>query len=132
MMDAFRVMRHMYPDLTEALFQDHLASMVHRGYSMLGVVKEQVPGYVGVAGYWIGYRLYCGKYIQVDNLVILPEHRGQGVGKLIMDEIKVIGHEEQCKRVLLDSYVENFEAHRFFYREGFIARGYHMNYLFDE
>ena len=27
--------------------------------------------------------------------------------------------------MMLDAYVENFKAHKFYYREGFIARGFH-------
>ena len=128
MLAAFEVMSHMYPDLSQDEFLELLAGMVHKGYSMIGVIDEQGKC-IGAAGYWIGVRLYCRKFIQIDNLVVLPEKRGKQAGKMMMDEIKQIGREEGCQRVILDTYVENFDAHRFFYREGFIIRGYHMNFI---
>ncbi|MCE3232989.1 MAG: family N-acetyltransferase [Rickettsiaceae bacterium] len=123
---AFPVLAHMYPDMSQEEYRNILPERVNNGYRMLGVFDDEKC--VCSAGFWISYRFYCGKFIQLDNMVSLPDYRSKGVGKLVTDFIKNLGITDGCNKVLIDTYVENFNAHRFFLREGFIIRGYHLNY----
>lgn len=126
MISVFPVLGYMYPDMTKKEYIKILPERIDNGYRMLGVFDGEKC--VCSAGFWISYRFYCGKFIQLDNMVTLPDYRGQGVGKLVTNFIKLTGKSEGCEKVLIDTYVENFDAHRFFFREGFIIRGYHLNY----
>jgi GNAT superfamily N-acetyltransferase len=126
MLSVFDVLSHMYPSMTKEEYDSITPDRVKDGYRMLGVFDGEKC--VCTGGFWISYRFYCGKFIQLDNMVTIPKYRSKGVGKLITDQIKNIGKTEGCAKVLIDTYVENFEAHRFFFREGFIIRGYHLNY----
>jgi GNAT superfamily N-acetyltransferase len=128
MLAVFHVLAHMYPDMTYEEYASILPDRLSGGYRMLGVFDGDKC--VCTGGFWVSFRFYCGKFIQLDNMVTLPEYRSKGVGKLVTDWIKETGKSEACERVLIDTYVENFEAHRFFFREGFIIRGYHLNYNF--
>jgi GNAT superfamily N-acetyltransferase len=126
MFAAFDILSHMYPDMPRTEYEKIIPERVQNGYRMLGVFDGEKC--VCSAGFWISYRFYCGKFIQLDNMVVIPEYRSKGVGKLVIDFIKNTGKTEACTKVLIDTYVENFDAHRFFFREGFIIRGYHLNY----
>ena len=43
-----------------------------------------------------------------------------------MDWLEAEAKRKGCKILMLDAYVENFSGHKFYYREGFIARGFHF------
>jgi len=98
-----------------------------QGYRMIGAYDEEQEKCIGAAGFWIGTRFYCGKFIQLDNMMVLPELRSRKLGRQMVEFVKEIGRAEGCSRILVDTLVENHAAHRFFLREGFIIRGYHLN-----
>ncbi len=81
---------------------------------------------VAVAGYWILTRFYAGRMIQVGNLIVNKDHRKLGIAKIIMSEIEKIGKEKGCTESILDSYMKNSEAHKFFFREGYVIKGFHF------
>lgn len=124
----FPVLRQMYPNLTESEYQEVLPERVVQGYRMIAVMDES-DKVQAVAGYWIGYRFYCKKFLQIDNMVADQNRTIKGCGKLLLDWVKNKAEEEGCQRILLDTFVENFDAHRLFIREGFIARGYHLTLI---
>jgi GNAT superfamily N-acetyltransferase len=80
----------------------------------------------GVTGFWIGNKLWCGKYLEIDNFVVAKAFRSQGIGKAIIDYLKQKAVEENCSMVALDSYTTNFKAHKLFYNEGFGPKGFHF------
>jgi GNAT superfamily N-acetyltransferase len=81
---------------------------------------------VGISGFWIRTRLWCGKQLDVDNFVVKPNLRGGGVGQKIVAWLEARALDEQCELMVLDTYVSYFLAQRFYYRNGFTNTGYHM------
>ena len=113
-------------ELTDISLEDYkqmLTEMVPHNYFQ--VVIYEGDNLLGVSGYWICTKIYSGKYIEIDNLVIDKEHRSKNIGKLLVDWMIEEGKRNNCQTMMLDAYVENFKAHKFYYREGFIARGFH-------
>lgn len=102
------------------MFHDMLAN----NYKMVGVFAGDKC--VGVSGYWIGTKLYSGKYLEMDNVVVDAEHRSAGIGAMLCQYIDNVATENNCKMMMLDAYLENENAHRFYTREGYIKRGYHF------
>ncbi len=82
---------------------------------------------VGVAGYWLGARFYCGEYMDVDNVVVDETLRSQGIGALMMDWLHSKAAETGCKVVVLDSYTTYAGAHRFYFRLGYQILGFHFS-----
>jgi len=82
---------------------------------------------VGVAGYWLGARFYCGEYLDVDNVVVDPALRSQGIGLRMMEWLHERAAALGCKVVVLDSYVTFAGAHKFYFREGYSIIGYHFS-----
>ncbi|HNF72048.1 MAG TPA: GNAT family N-acetyltransferase [Chitinophagaceae bacterium] len=124
MLPQFELIRFLTPDLNEETYSDLLQKMIPHCYAQ--IVARSGDKTVGVSGFWIGHKLYSGPYLEVDNFVVAPDYRNQGVGKVMLDWLTEEGKRRACRYMMLDAYVENFKAHGFYYREGFIARGFHF------
>ena len=124
MLPHLPLIQKLSPQLTVARYMQLLEDMVGHNYYQVALYEGDLC--IAVSGYWISTKLYSGKYIEVDNFVVHEDHRSKGAGKLLLDwmlqEVTVNG----CETAMLDAYVENFKGHHFYYREGFIARGYHF------
>lgn len=124
MLKQFDLLRLLTPDITQPGTQEMLQEMVKNKYRMIGVFDNLVC--VGLSGIWIGTKLYSGKYLEIDNFVTHPGYRSKGIGKLLVNYIDQIAKAENCKCIMLDAYVTNPAAHKFYLREGFIIRGFHF------
>ena len=124
MLPCFWLIQQLYPDMTKNKYKKLLKEMMKGGYRQVVVFKKDKA--VGLSGYWINTKLYCEKYIEPDNVIVDKNHRSKGIGKLIGDWMAEKAEELKCKAIVLDAYVENKGAHRFYLREGFTIRGYHF------
>lgn len=130
MLNTFSVIQELYPSLSVEEYQSELTFMVKHNYSQI-VVKERGK-YLGVCGVWIGNKLWCGKYLEIDNIVVSEKTRGQGVGALMVQFLKQKATDLNCNMMALDSYTTNFKAHKFFYNQGFSPKGFHFINLLDK
>jgi GNAT superfamily N-acetyltransferase len=76
--------------------------------------------------------LWVGKYLELDNIIVREKYRSQGVGKVMFDFLEKKAKEQQCNMLSLDSYTNNFSAHKFFYNEGYAPRGFHFIKLLNK
>src|ERR1700744_405383 len=62
---------------------------------------------IAVSFGWITVRFYSGKQLEVDNVIVDPDIRSQGVGKCFFGFIQqwAVGH--QCRAIELNTYVQN-------------------------
>ncbi|MBK8226696.1 MAG: GNAT family N-acetyltransferase [Flavobacteriales bacterium] len=124
MLPHLNLIQQLTPSLTIAEYRSLLEAMVPHRYAMLAAFEGDAC--LGLSGYWIGHKLYCGRYLEIDNFVVDAKHRSHGIGQLLMDELIRIAQREGCVRVMLDAYLENTAGHRFYERHGFAKRGYHF------
>lgn len=121
---AYKLVIQTNPTLTKAEFNARLKKMLKQGYRCIAMGNDRY--YVGICGFWWGTRLWCGDYIDLDNLVVDEKHRNKNIGKKLVawveNEAKSLG----CAQTGLDCYVTFNEAHRFYFREGYIIKGYHF------
>src|ERR1700739_2616936 len=117
------LIKELTPDLTMDSYKKMLVEMIPHNYFQVAVFDGEKA--IAVSGYWLATKIYCGKYLEIDNFVVAKEYRSQSIGKLLINWMLNEAKESNCQTVLLDAYVENFKAHKFYYREGFIARGFH-------
>lgn len=123
MLPNWQLITQLNPSITEEIYRQHLPEMVaHKYYQVVAYEGETC---VAVSGYWLLTKLYSGKYLEVDNFVVDKNHRNQGVGEQMMKWMEAEARANQCETIMLDADVENFNGHRFYYRQGFIARGFH-------
>ena len=112
------------PDIKQKDYERMLDEMLKQGYRVIGVFDKNKC--IGVSGFRTGTKLYSDKYLEADNVVIDKNYRSKGIGKLLMDWLEAEAKRNRCKTIMLDAYVENFSGHKFYYREGFITRGFHF------
>ena len=131
MLKNLSVLQDLYPSLTLSEYSSELDSMLPHNYGQVGVFEGDIC--LGLSGFWIGTKLWCGKYLELDNIVVSKTQRSQGIGKLLFDFLHKKALENNCTMLSLDSYTTNFNAHKFFYKEGFAPKGFHfINILKDD
>ena len=131
MLKNLRVLQDLYPSLTLSEYSSELDLMLPHNYGQVGVFEGDIC--LGLSGFWIGTKLWCGKYLELDNIVVSKTQRSQGIGKLLFDFLHKKALENNCTMLSLDSYTTNFNAHKFFYKEGFAPKGFHfINILKDD
>ena len=109
-------------DTSKREFKQQLAAMHARGYRCFGAFSG--AQLVGACGLWHGTRFWCGEYIEVDNLVVDQSQRGGGIGALLMRAAEKEAKRLKCSLVMADSYTHNTDSHRFYFREGYIIKGF--------
>lgn len=130
MIQVLSVLQELYPSLTKLQYQKELEFMLKHNYNQVAVYNQEIC--VGVSGFWIGNKLWCGKYLELDNIVVSNYYRGKGVGKLMFNYLEKKAREENCTMLSLDSYTTNYKAHKMFYNEGFAPKGFHFIKVLDK
>ena len=124
MLQQFPLLKQLNSDLTPESYQQMLPEMIKNGYRMIGALNGD--DCMGISGFWINTKIWCGKYIEPDNVVVDKNYRSAGIGKMLIDWIINEGKRLDCKVSTLDSYVSSDKSHRFYFREGYIIKGFHF------
>jgi len=122
--------RFLYPNLTVEKYEDYLSEMVPHNYIQIGVFENGIC--LGITGCWSATKLWTGKYLEIDNFVVNPDHRSKGIGKLLTDYIEEKALALNCSSIVLDAFTGNFAAHRFYYNQGYGPKGFHFVKILDE
>ena len=117
------LIKELTPDVDAANYKKMLQEMIPHNYFQVVVYDGEKQ--VAVSGYWLATKIYCGKYMEIDNFVVSHDYRSKNIGQMLVNWMLEEAQKQGCKAALLDAYVENFKAHKFYYRQGFIARGFH-------
>ena len=94
------------------------------GYQLAYV--EDVRGAVAVAGFRISENLAWGRFLYVDDLVTLAEHRSKGYGAHLLGWMHDFARSQGCRELHLDSGTQRTEAHRFYKQQGMQLSSYHF------
>ena len=62
---------------------------------------------------------FAMRYLHVDQISVRPTAQGQGVGAALIKQAEILARELNVKRIQLDSWGFNTEAHVFFEKIGF-------------
>lgn len=121
---CFPVMAQLRPHLVAADFVARVARMRQEGFHLAYLEDE---GHVrAVAGYRYYDKLFSGRNLYVDDLVTDTTYRSRGYGSRLLawlnDQARVNG----CAQLELDSGVQRFDAHRFYFRERLHVSAYHF------
>jgi len=130
MIAQFEIMKHLYPKFTLEKYESYLIEMIPHNYTQIAVFdKEEI---LGLTGCWSGTKLWSGKYLEVDNFIVHPNHRSKGIGKLLTDFVNQKALDLGCTMIVLDAFTGNFIAHRFYYNQGYEPRGFHFIKMINE
>jgi GNAT superfamily N-acetyltransferase len=120
------VMRELRPKFTSAqMFVQRVQRQQGQGYLLAFV---EADGQIrAVAGYRYLESLFSGKFIYVDDLVTLPSDRSHGFGGQLLDWLVEQARAHDCEQLELDSGVERFDAHRFYFLKRMKIASYHFS-----
>lgn len=124
MLPLYDLIRQLSPGVTEKRYDHLLDDMLAHDYRMVAVFEGETC--VGVSGIWVATKIYSGRYLEMDNVVVAESHRSKGIGKILTDYIEKLALDEHCETMMLDAYLENEKAHTFYERQGFVKKGYHF------
>src|ERR1043166_3383907 len=79
-----------------------------------------------VAGYRILDSLFSGKNLYVDDLVTRDADRSCGYGGQLLDWLAAEARKNECETLELDSGVQRFDAHRFYFSKRMTISSYHF------
>ncbi len=118
---CFPVMAQLRPHLASAEeFVARVARQRAEGYRLLAAWRDGVA--VALAGYRTEENLIHGRFLYVDDLVAAETERRQGLGARLLDAVAGEGRRLGCRRLVLDTALDNVLGHRFYYRQGLVAR----------
>ena len=124
MLAQIEIIRHLYPNISDEKYKFYLEEMIPHNYTQVVVYDGEVC--VGLTGLWYGIKLWCGKYMEIDNFIVHPNHRSKGIAKLLTDYVNQKATDLDCTMIVLDAFTGNFTAHRFYYNQGYNPRGFHF------
>ena len=130
MLEQIETIKFLYPNMTIERYEGFLIDMIPKSYKQVAVFEDEIC--IGLSGFWFGTKLWTGKYIEIDNFIVHPDHRKKGIGKLLTQFIDKKAKELNCTCIVLDAFTGNFKAHRFYYNQGYEPKGFHFIKTIDE
>jgi GNAT superfamily N-acetyltransferase len=96
------------------------------GYRVVGAFEDERC--VAVAGFRVIHTLAWGDTLYVDDLSTLPEARGRGHGRALLEWCRDEAVRQACAELHLDSGVgpEREDAHRLYFNTGLRITSYHF------
>ena len=121
--NCFPVMRELRPHLTPAEFTERVRRQSQQSYR-LGYLEDN--GIKAVAGFRLLETLAWGRILYVDDLVTVGSERGKGYGATLLEWLLEYAKTHACGQLHLDSGVQRFSAHRFYFRQRLEITSYHF------
>lgn len=124
--EALRLLAGLNPEVETAELERRMTEIVrqHPHYELYGAFEGDAM--VAVCGAWVATKLWCGRYLEIDNIVTDPQHRSKGAGTQLMKAMEKLARERDCEILVLDSYASNTDSHRLYHRLGFEIKGFHF------
>ncbi len=123
---CFPVVQQLRPHLVAADFVARIQRMQREEGFRLAALTDASGTVRAVAGYRFYDKLFSGKNLYVDDLVTDTAERSQGHGRALLAWLKREAVAHGCAQLELDSGVQRFAAHRFYFRERMHISAYHF------
>lgn len=109
---------------SDLVLKERFTQMTTENYECAGVFDGDKL--IGVSGLWFQTRHYAGKSMELDHVYIEAEYQGQGLGKIFFKWLYDYAKSKGCIASELNTYVQNYPSHKFYYNEGYEIYGYHF------
>lgn len=111
--------------IAEPALLTRIKSQMLSGYRV--AYAEAEGGVVSVAGFRLGENLAWGKHLYIDDLVSDGSLRSRRHGATLFQWLLAHAKANHCSEIHLDSGVQRFAAHKFYFREGLKISSYHFS-----
>ena len=116
---CFPVMRALRPHLSSTSeLVARIGSQAGQGYRLLAAWRGDAV--VGAAGYRMQENLIRGRFCYVDDLVVAETERRNGLGARLLDAVAAEARAASCRRLTLDTAIDNLLGQRFYFRYGML------------
>jgi GNAT superfamily N-acetyltransferase len=119
------VMAQLRPHLNEEEFVKRVAVQAKETYQLAFIRSGDAV--VAVAGFRFMQCLSWGRFLYVDDLVTDEKARSSGLGAELLDWLCEYARAQGYDRLELDSGVQRFGAHRFYFRQRMTIKCYHFS-----
>ena len=122
---CYAIMQALRPHLDgQKAFVAQFRRQSQQGYRLLAAwLGQQV---VALAGYRLQENMLYGRFVYIDDLVVAPGTRSQGLGQQMIEAVREEAKRQRCDNLVLDTALANAFAQRFYFRQGLLARGLHF------
>ena len=110
--------------ISHSLLEERFLDMASQNYECVVIYLE--GKIIGLSGLWFMTRHYAGKSVEPDHVYISPQYRSNGLGKILFNWIHDYVVKKGCTTSELNTYVENYPSHKFYYNHGYEILGYHF------
>jgi ribosomal protein S18 acetylase RimI-like enzyme len=121
---CWEVVHELRPQLDPDRYLTLMLYMIDEGYKMIFIEEDGKA--VSFCGYRITTMLYRGRSIYIDDLCTLPQARGQGQAKALLEYVLKEAGEEGLESIHLDSGHQRHDAHRLYLNFGFKISSHHF------
>src|SRR5215510_4707997 len=112
------------PKTTRDIIVQRLNAQRKSDYKCVGVYDQS--RLIAISGIWILNKIYAGKHIEPDNVIVHPDYRNKGIGELLMNWIHEYATSIGCITSELNARVSNESGNRFWKKMGYEIVGYHF------
>lgn len=122
---CFPVIAALRPHLLADDFVARVQRQQAQGYRLAYLSEKEAVQ--SVAGFRIAEGLAWGKHLYVDDLVTHTDARSRGYGAQLFQWLIAYARTQECERVELDSGVQRFAAHRFYFAQRMEISSHHFS-----
>ena len=121
---CFPVLLELRPHLVQSTFVQQVQRQQQHGYQL--AYLESNGELRAVAGFRLSECLASGLFLYVDDLVTRSSDRSQSYGEALFQWLVDYAKAHNCKQLSLDSGVQRFAAHRFYFRQRMEITSHHF------
>jgi len=122
---CFAVMQQLRPQLVESEFVARVQRQrQHCNYQLVCLQQDDV---IAIAGFRLSESLAWGRFLYVDDLVTRDCDRSLGYGTILFDWVVAYARSHGCEQLHLDSGVQRFAAHRFYFTKRMEIASHHFS-----
>ena len=118
------MMEYKKEKVAQEILEERFLEMATQNYECAAMYEDSKL--IGIAGMWFMTRHYSGKSMEPDHVYISDGCRGRGLGKQFFDWMHDYAKSKGCNSSELNTYVQNYPSHKFYYNEGYEIYGYHF------
>jgi len=121
------VHRQLRPNLPED-YAEKMWRVLEDAHMALAVENDEV---LGLAVYRWHENTFDGIKFYVDDLVTDEARRSQGVGRALIAHLEEVARKLGANGVALNSGTQRIQAHKFYFREGFVISAFNFKKSFS-